>query len=142
MNVGKHLVAILAVKRLAGVEPEVDIRKCTQYLPLQKQIIQNPLWLWNPEVSQGIQNKGTRDPKIGYVSAKNIKKEIVNNLSDNMSANGIITNCWRYSYRTHFVIWHLCKCTKGKELGQSAVCNVCRAKNARSFNLKNPHNVK
>ena len=68
MHVGKWLTAIPAIKRSAGVAPEVDLRKCTLHLHLKnKQIRQNPLWLWNPEeTSPEIQNSGTSGPKRGH----------------------------------------------------------------------------
>ena len=37
---------MLAINRLAGVAPDVDLGECTLHLPLQKkQTRQNPLWL-------------------------------------------------------------------------------------------------
>ena len=67
---------MLTAKRSAGVLPEVDLRECTLHSPLQKWIRQNPLWLWNPEVSSEIQNRGASGPKIGHVcvSGKTFKK--------------------------------------------------------------------
>ena len=66
--VRKWLGAMLAVKRLAGVAPEVNLRECTLdlHLPPQKQKGQKPLWLWNPEeMPPQIQNRGTSGSKIG-----------------------------------------------------------------------------
>ena len=45
MQVENQLAAMLAAKRSTGVAPDVDLRECTLYLPPQKQIWQNALWL-------------------------------------------------------------------------------------------------
>ena len=49
MHARKWLTAMLAVKRLVGVAPEMDLRECTLHSPLQKWLEQNPLWIWDPE---------------------------------------------------------------------------------------------
>ena len=45
MYVGKRLVAMLVVKKSAGVAPEVELRECTLHLPPEKQIMQNSFLL-------------------------------------------------------------------------------------------------
>ena len=68
MHLGKSLAVMLAIKRLAGVAPEVDLRECSLHSPSQNmQIRQNPLWLWNP-TSPEIRNRGYQwPPKIGHM---------------------------------------------------------------------------
>ena len=52
---GKQLATMLAVKRSAGVAPEVNVRKCTSYMPL-------------PSVNRALKPRGdvTRGPKLGH----------------------------------------------------------------------------
>ena len=80
MHLGKWPAALPAAKRLACVEPEVDLRECTLLLILQKYFKkwkrQNPLWLLNPEEkSPEIQNRGTSGPQKGHAFAVNFKKQ-------------------------------------------------------------------
>ena len=66
---------MLTVKRFAGVAPEVDLGECTlPFASPQKQIRQNPLWLWNSEeTSPEIPNRDACGLKKGHVSAKKLK---------------------------------------------------------------------
>ena len=44
-HVGKQPATMMAIKRLAGVAQELDIKECTLLtLPKQKRIRQNPVW--------------------------------------------------------------------------------------------------
>ena len=61
MHMGKQLAAMLAVKRSAGVVPEVDLGECTLHLPPQKQANKADLTL--ALISRG---DITRNPKQGY----------------------------------------------------------------------------
>ena len=82
MHVVKQLAVMLTVKRLPGVAPDVGFRECTLHLPLQKQIKQNQLWLWNPEdTSPEIQNRGTSGPEIGHVCGSTKRKKVTPKLS-------------------------------------------------------------
>ena len=65
---GKWLAVMPAVKMLAGVAPEVDLRECTLHFSPQNEFRTNPSWLWNPEeTSPDVQNRGTSGSKIGHM---------------------------------------------------------------------------
>ena len=80
MHVGKQPTAMMAVKRLASVAPEVDVRKCTLCSPLQKAIKAEPTRDLKPR-GHVIWNSKHRYqwPQIGHmhVSAKTFKKKSI-----------------------------------------------------------------
>ena len=65
MHVGKWPAAILAIKKLAGVALEVNLRECTLHLPLQKKLNKaEPTLALKP---RGDPKQGTSGPKMGHI---------------------------------------------------------------------------
>ena len=84
---------MLAIKRLAGVAPKMDVREYTLHLPPQKEIGRI-----NFGFEPKIQNQGTIGPNIGqvYMSAQNIKTSSHVKHSYCMSITfDILANCLR-----------------------------------------------
>ena len=65
MHMGKRLAAMLAVKRSAGVVPEVDLGECTLHLSPPKQANKA-----DPTLALKSRGDITRNPKQGYHMVK------------------------------------------------------------------------